>query len=77
MCQNKYNECLERLDNFERILETRVALHLSKMSDEQKNMTMGEVSGATFILGMELLYNLVCHNVCKATIYLKITQPQI
>eukprot|EP00088_Acartia_fossae_P021605 TRINITY_DN229_c0_g1_i1.p1 TRINITY_DN229_c0_g1~~TRINITY_DN229_c0_g1_i1.p1 ORF type:complete len:287 (+),score=91.96 TRINITY_DN229_c0_g1_i1:98-958(+) len=42
MCQNKWNQVLEKLENFEQVLETRTALVLSKMSEEQKNMTQRE-----------------------------------
>jgi len=41
--ENMWKEYMEKMDNFDRMLDTRIAVEISKMSDEQKNMTIGQM----------------------------------
>jgi len=41
--ENMWKELMEKMDNFDRMLDTRIAVEISKMSDEQKNMTIGQM----------------------------------
>jgi len=44
--ENMWKEYMEKMDNFDRMLDTRIAVEISKMSDEQKNMTIGQMMEA-------------------------------
>lgn len=41
-----WKEYMEKMDDFDRMVDTRIAVEISKMSEEQKNLTIGEMMAA-------------------------------